>query len=552
MKKICLLIATFLLATTGSFAQKENNVWVFGDRMGIDFNGTTPTLISSAIRTTGGSASVCNSSGQLLFYTQGDTVWNRNDQPMTNGKGLIAPYGSNASGGQSSQGQLILPVIGNGSQYYVFSVEAGQDYIFNGDPYAGRVYYSVVDMTLNGGLGDVVSTQKKIPVDSIVSSEKMIAIPGSNCSVWLLLHNMEDNKFKAYRIDNNGISSTPVVSACGLSTTPLSYALGKMKASPDGHKIVTSNFLLGNYGCETYDFDPATGTVSNPAVLDSIPQGISACFSPDNSKLYYFSFAGGTGALYQYNLSLSTTAAIMASRTLIDTLTDAGTSVYDAKIAPDGKIYVKMPYSATGAVHDTIGRIGSPNLAGTACAYTRAALVSSQAILLGNGDLPNTFVKPLQDTTFISTSTNLTTNSTVLLQGPSGYYSYQWNTGDTTSSVTATAPGTYWVISNNYCNRRTDTFKVGPRLSVNNITVAEAGITVYPNPAGDDVTVKISGMNNHGSISVTDMLGKTIITTDVQNNTTHINTAALAAGTYIITYTDGSGLNRHTRLQIAR
>jgi len=77
----------------------------------------------------------------------------------------------------------------------------------------------VVDMTLNGGLGDVVSTQKKIPLDSLVSSEKMVAIPGSNCSVWLLLHSIEDNKFKAYRIDNNGISSTPVVSACGLAGT---------------------------------------------------------------------------------------------------------------------------------------------------------------------------------------------------------------------------------------------------------------------------------------------------------------------------------------------
>jgi len=326
-----------------------------------------------------------------------------------------------------------------------------------------------------------------------------------------------------------------------------------MKASPNGHKIVTSNFLLGNYGCETYDFDPATGMVSNPAVLDSIPQGISACFSPDNSKLYYFSFAGGTGAMYQYNLSLSTTAAIMASRTLIDTLLDAGTSVYDAKIAPDGKIYVKMPYSAAGALHDTIGRIGSPNLAGTACAYTRAALVSSQTILLGNGDLPNDFVKPLQDTTFISTSTNLTTNSTVLLQGPSGYYSYQWNTGDTTASYTATAPGTYWVVSSNYCNRRTDTFIVGPRLSVTNVSVTETGVTVYPNPAASEVTITVSGMSDRGMISITDVLGKTVLTAPARSNTIHLNTAAFAAGIYTITYTDaGNGVIRRARLQITR
>lgn len=530
MKKVFLLLASGLLTCQSVFAQKENNVWVFGDRMGLSFNGATPTFTSTAIRTLGGSASVCNAAGQLLFYTQGDTVWNKNHQIMPNGSGLIAPYASN-TGTQSSQGQLILPVIGNPDRYYIFSQEASTDYIYGGDPFASRLYYSVVDMTLNGGLGDVVTGQKKIQLDSGLTSEKMIAIPGENCNLWLLVHKIEDATFKAYEITASGISTSPVVSVSGNMTGPLSYAMGKMKVSPNGKKLALSNWLLGSYGCELFDFNPATGAVSNPVVVDSLPTNISSCFSPDGSKLYLLNYYGdGGGALFQLNLSLSTPSAIAASKTRLDTVIGPGTLVYDARTGPDGKIYVKMPSSY--ATHDTIGCVTMPNAAGTACAYNRAALVATQSAFLANGDLPNIFVRPIQDTVYTNTVTNLQSNGSLTMQAPAGFHSYLWNTGETTASKTVTTPGTYWVTYSDYCSHHTDTFRVGPPLSVGTIPV-QSPVLIYPNPAGNSVTIAV---NNpafaRGRIRVLNAIGQCVADRPLTTQPLVINTAHFAAGLY--------------------
>src|SRR6185312_3073910 len=154
MRKILLLICYVALTGT-ALAQKQNNVWAFGDQMGIDFNTTPPSAIQPAMITYGGSASVSDTSGQLLFYTQGDTIWNKNNQIMPNGLGLIAPYISNSVDHWTAQGQLIVHLINNPGHYYVFSMETDDD--INVDTNASRLFYSIVDMSLNGGLGDVVA-----------------------------------------------------------------------------------------------------------------------------------------------------------------------------------------------------------------------------------------------------------------------------------------------------------------------------------------------------------------------------------------------------------
>src|SRR5690606_26792137 len=142
---------------------------------------------------------------------------------------------------QSSQGQMILPVIGDTNKYYVFSMQTVPDYLYGGDVGASRLYYSIVDMTLDGGLGDVVPGKKGILLDSLLTSEKMIAVRGTKCDLWLLVHNVEDNVFKSYHIGDTGISLNPVISTTGNMNTPLAYIMGKMKASPDGKRLAVCN-----------------------------------------------------------------------------------------------------------------------------------------------------------------------------------------------------------------------------------------------------------------------------------------------------------------------
>jgi len=537
MKKLSLFIILLAILSLQASAQKRNNVWAYGDRQGMDFNSGTPVLFNTSIHTLGGSASVCDTSGQLLFYTQGDTIFNKLGTIMPNGSGIIAPYASNSTP-QSSQGQLIVPFINNPNRYYVFSEEIVTDDIFGGDTAAGRLFYCVVDMTLDSGRGDVVSGLRTVELDSALTSEKMIAIPGDNCNIWLLVHSIYSNRFKAYSITDSGISTTPVISDSGNSSM---YAFGKMKVSPDRTKLAVSNFLFSEYGLELYDFNAATGMVSNPIVIDTLQESISDCFSPDNSKLYVTSFDGGNGALYQFNLSLPSITAVIASKTLLFELGGPGCSVYDAKRGPDGKVYVKMPYSAP--VNDTIGCINFPNLAGTACGFTNAALVSAAPIFLGNGDLPNEVVEMIHDTTYASSTLSLPAGDSTILTATTGYTTYMWSTGDTSAAITITDSGTYYVTCINYCGRHTDTFYVTQPLSVTNVN-AQSALAVYPNPAKTNITISLTNASLPGNINITDMTGRIVKQVAVHNTTTNINTASLTPGIYNITYTGGASATR--------
>src|SRR6185295_10516236 len=93
-------------------------------------------LYNSAMSQYEGSASIADENGDLLFYTDGLSVWNKNHQIMPNGSGMLG----NPS---STQSALIIPVPSSDSLYYIFVCDGG------------TAHYSQLDMTLNGGLGDL-------------------------------------------------------------------------------------------------------------------------------------------------------------------------------------------------------------------------------------------------------------------------------------------------------------------------------------------------------------------------------------------------------------
>ena len=86
-----------------------------------------------------GCATASDTAGNLLFYTDGATVWNANHVPMLNGNGL--------NGLGSTQAAIVVPAPLNLNKYYIFTVDT------NGG--VRGFCYNEVDMTLNGGLGDV-------------------------------------------------------------------------------------------------------------------------------------------------------------------------------------------------------------------------------------------------------------------------------------------------------------------------------------------------------------------------------------------------------------
>jgi len=399
MKTALLSILVLMFAITDSPAQyytSHNKVWVLGWKAGIDFTSGVPVSINTALINashTEGRACVSDTSGHLLFYTDGKKVYSRNNTLMPSGANIVS-YNTRSA----TQGALIVPVIGSSGRYYLFSLEEA-----NGASSASDLSYSIVDMALNGGYGDVVTgSMEKHLEDSM--SEKMIAITGNDHNIWLLTHRRDTTIFLAYNITSTGIDTVPVVSPVGTRSSPHGYTIGVIKASPNRRKIATQtwDYFGCRFGTELYDFDPATGIVSNCIMLDTAIRQYGAEFSPDNTKLYtQQSPADDTMQICQYNLAAGSPAAIRLSKTLIASITSWTNT--DLKLAPDYKIYFTGRDDSTHGFGTPFSRyldcISSPNALGASCGYVSHAFKFPDTTGAQAG-LPNLFVT--EDTGFVS------------------------------------------------------------------------------------------------------------------------------------------------------
>ena len=169
------IVIPLLLLAVPLLAQPQYRNWFFGFGAGLDMGGATPSPIpGSTMQTDEGVASISDQGGQLLFYTNGETIWDRDHQPMPNGTGL---YGSFSS----SQSALIVPDPADSLQYYVFTTP-GQVAAWGGG-YNGLAW-SLVDMNLNNGKGDVtIKNQELVPL----VTEKLHATRHANgTDVWVV------------------------------------------------------------------------------------------------------------------------------------------------------------------------------------------------------------------------------------------------------------------------------------------------------------------------------------------------------------------------------
>lgn len=297
MMKRILCAALLLCPLLESLAQpawtlKENNNWKFYQYGGLSFVNGSPVADTSAMRwqynngtqniITQNTASVSDADGNLRFYTDAYNVWDHNHHLMPGGTGL--------SGGNALDATVILPVIANPDQYYIFYMCGIVDFL-SATPNAYELRYSLVDMNLNNGLGDIVAGQKNILLEDNLSGS-LKAVPGNGCNIWLITHDVTETQFKVFEITNTGINTTPVISNTGNGVVGFMGALsfaGNMAVSHNGNKIA----LAQNGGelipiVELFDFNSTTAAVTNAVVIDTLDFafGFSMCFSPDNSKLY--------------------------------------------------------------------------------------------------------------------------------------------------------------------------------------------------------------------------------------------------------------------------
>ena len=345
MKNLVVTLLVLLSSYFLSYSQKEYFKWYFGNQAAMDFvPGAPVNITTSAMVMTDCSASISDSLGNLLFYSNANQIWNRNNQVMPNGSGI----NGNISGGQPA---VIVRKPGSSNFYYLFTNDG-----FGGPD---GLRYTLVDMNLNGGLGDVVTSQKNILLIASASEQVIAAKDANGHDAWLIAHPFNSGAFNVYHITSAGINTTPVVTTIGAYRGGAQdAATGQITIDSTYHRIAMAHYLANAF--ELYDFNNSTGVISNLLTFTgyTLPWGIE--FSPDGSKLYMAGWT--TQYVDQFDLSTYTQAAINASVVTLGNVTGPGGPYYTGYMqrAPDGKIYIAVYLDEFLAV------INSPNLSGLA------------------------------------------------------------------------------------------------------------------------------------------------------------------------------------------
>lgn len=360
-----LIIQAFLflfMLHSHSYAQYPGpgSNWYFGDYAGLTWNtlqanGDPMYLMDGALSTNEGVATISDAQGNLLFYSDGVHIWDSMHQIMSNT--LATSTGGILLGDYSStQSAVFIPKPLNANTYYIFTVDAQTGY--------GGFAYSRVDMTMNGGLGNVDVNEKNIILET-PSTEKITAVKHANgLNFWVISHGWNTNIFYAYLVTSSGVQvGSSVISSVGtIHTGANTNTIGYMRASPDGSKVALA--MRDLFQWEVFQFDNTTGQLSNAINLVSptyyYAYGVE--FSPDNNILY----TGSVKDIYQWDLSSYNATAITSSIQMVSNNTCYISAI---QLAPDQKLYV----SRTGEPY--MGCITDPNIYGLSCNYVDSAVL---------------------------------------------------------------------------------------------------------------------------------------------------------------------------------
>jgi hypothetical protein len=286
---------TALLTSQIALGQAHDRIWLTGyneypgvagyGHAQIIFQGDSvlvePTSLAFNFEST--AAVMSDTDGNLLFYTNGCEVANRNHQTMPNGIGLnpgaindlICPW----KGYVVPQGAMALPDPGDTNRYYLLHIGASYDPVRK--LRLGPLYYSIVDMTLQNGLGDVVS-KNNILLDGDLGSFSAVR-HGNGRDWWIVMPEFGNKIWHAFILSPEGIAPQ----------TPSNVALGvpgcekhmETNISPDGSKIAN----WGDCKVTVLDFDRCSGVFDNLLELSApthwIPGG-GVAFSPSGRYLY--------------------------------------------------------------------------------------------------------------------------------------------------------------------------------------------------------------------------------------------------------------------------
>ena len=377
MKQPLVLLFFFLFGFGEMEAQFNNNYWVFGDSVGIDWSNTAnPLFFNSKLKGRGTAVSLADSSGVLVYSGTGQKP-NVIDRTRTfNRYHLEIPNSDSINGEGWYHEMLLIPHPGNDSIVYLFSIGVNT---WHG------LFFTLINYKANNDSGVVV--QKNIQLQNTPAFDGLTAVRHGNGRDWWLMFKDFDptfpytlnNNFFVYLIDSSGVHFFQLQSSGSLNNDNL----GQLIVNLDGSlfAIVTLGGLI-----ELYNFDRCSGIISSSSNVEPFrsmnpyPYYFSAAFSPDDSKLYvvniaYLNQPGQNDTLFQFDL---TAPNISASKQVIAVLPSYERGAGNLKLAPDNKIYLtsgdqtaSTPYPDTlfTTINSYLSVINQPDSLGLACDF---------------------------------------------------------------------------------------------------------------------------------------------------------------------------------------
>jgi hypothetical protein len=354
-------------------SQKEDNIWVFGYKYssqplanGIYFNFGDSLAISYASKPMSLSdtnASICDSSGDLLYISNGCYLETDKGEYVENSSGLDLGYGidtyciNDSFGYPFSQNMIMLPDPKMLNSYYLIYVSTKVEFQPL-DAYFDKVLFSKINQSLNNGAGKVVQKNQVILADTFHYDGLHAVRHANGRDWWIIVTKLFSNKYYIFLLTPDGFTT----SEQSIGEATWSESGGEMVFSPDGTKLARFN---AKDDLRIFDFDRCTGVLSNPVYIqieddadNQIFAGLS--FSADGRYLY----AAEVKRLFQFDMlaaDIASSKTIVAERELSPDC-PLGDGISFLELGPDGRIYGRH-LNGQSCMH----RMNHPERAGVAC-----------------------------------------------------------------------------------------------------------------------------------------------------------------------------------------
>lgn len=348
-------------------SQRLDSRWALGGPYsppsfyGIDFDFSSGSLMISTVQRdmiffeTNGQ--ICDNNGNLLFFSNGIYIANAQNDTMLNGDGINpGPFTTSNSNTALPlpQGNLVIPFPGDSTKYYLFHETSDDPHNTWATYY---LYNSIIDMSLDAGLGAVIQKNNIVLQDTLVEGRLTACKHANGRDWWLIVHKYNSGSVFKFLITDQGISS-PILQDM---VTIRDNCFGQNLFSPQGNKFA---YYDPCNDLDIWDFDRCTGEFSNLIHIDINDSSYSGGLAFSESGRYLY--AVSTNYVYQFDLLATSIDSSKITVGVYDGYLSGGLSAtfFLSALAPDGKIYSSCTNGTT-----VLHVINYPDSAGLACGF---------------------------------------------------------------------------------------------------------------------------------------------------------------------------------------